>query len=108
MSDGEDRRDDGIERVQREEWQRRAREFVLKRVPVGWEGLFEDIRLRITRAQGYYPPHDPNAWGALAMYCIRQGWLKQTGVWDSAKSAPNHAHHYQILRKVNVNRSNDQ
>lgn len=97
---GRDRRDDGIELVKREEWQRRAREFILKRIPLGWEGLFEEIRQQITQARGYYPPHHHNAWGALAMHCIRQGWLEQTGVYDTTKSARTHAHRCQILRKI--------
>jgi transposase len=100
MTSGSDGRDDGIERVTREEWQRRAREFVFRRVSKGWEGLFEDIRTQIEQTRGYYPPHHHNAWGALAMYCIRQGWLEPTGRYSNARSRATHAHRCQILKKV--------
>ena len=81
MTSGEDLKKLGIDLVYREEWQRRAREYAFRRIPLDWEGLFEEIRYKITQAPGFFPPHHPNSWPALGHYIRAQGWYLGTGIW---------------------------
>lgn len=94
-------RDAGIDLVMRADWQRRARKFVINRIPRGWEGRFEEIREKMEKTPGFWPPHHPNAWGALCMYCIREGILMELDRSEqSATIRTNHARKAQVLRKT--------
>ena len=76
-----DARDKGIDQVMTGEERFATRVTgIVKRLPFGWEGIGEDIRLLYAEA-GYPPPHHPNCWGGVINSCVRAGMLKLTGDW---------------------------
>ncbi len=92
-------RDDGISRVADNsfDWMAAA-SAVVDRIDRFWEGLGEDIRLRVIAQVG--EPHHPNCWGALIMSATRRGVLVKTGEWRGARSKKSHASMYPVLRRA--------
>ena len=69
------RRDDGIERVLRNEGTFACNYYkIIIALPRGWEGTNEDIRKGWT----YPQPHHPNAWGAVCNGAKRYGLIVDT------------------------------
>ena len=94
-------RDRGIEQVEANDFDwMAAAQALIARIPIGWEGLGEDIRARVIAQIG--EPHHSNCWGALIMGATRRGMLVKTGTWQNAKSKRSHASMYPVLRRVNV------
>jgi len=94
----EHERDKGLQQVWREAWQRAALERVV-RLPPGWEGTGEDIRLHVL-GTGLVLPHDPHAWGALINNCQIKGVLEKTGERRKMKTKTSHARSTDVLRRV--------
>jgi hypothetical protein len=62
---------------------------VVKRLPPGWIGITEDIRIEYTN-RGYPPPHHHNCWGGATMRLVRDGILIPTGGWRWTRTTPAH------------------
>lgn len=70
----------------------------IRRLPPGWSGTGEDVRICIARA-GVEPPHHPNAWGALINSARRRGFLKATGRYTQMKAVRSHARKTEIYER---------
>jgi len=75
-------RDEGMERVLRHQWMLDMIEAVRKRIPVGWKGTGEDLRVKLTDEGWLRPPHHHNAWGAAVNMLIRVGLIVRLDVPD--------------------------
>lgn len=86
----EARRDEALTRVTREDWMPAAigtfRRHALE-LPDVFTG--EDIRELVTAYAG--APHHPNAWGALTMTLVKQGFIVATGTVAKMRSPTSHA-----------------
>jgi len=91
-------RDAGIAKVKKNSdgWIAKAIDFV-ERMPSGWIGTGEDIKLLATPQIG--APHHPNAWGALTNAVTRRGLLVKTGRWLQTKGEKSHARNVQEYRR---------
>jgi len=71
---------------------------VIDRVPLEWEGLFEELRPVIIAEVG--APHHSNAWGALGRTCRLRRVLFPTGEWrKSREMASNNARTAPVYRR---------
>lgn len=87
-----DLREAGIALVEENagDWKERARAMVLAGLQPGWTGLAEDMRALLTDA-GLDQPHSPNCWGALTMWCVRNGYLEALGPVENTRDPKSHA-----------------
>lgn len=96
---GKDRRDRGVRRVSENEsdkwWTVAHASLVIyaRDHPNGF--LTENFR-QFWLASGQPEPHHPNVWGALTLSLAREGLIRNTGVYQQAKSLKNHAHRYAV------------
>jgi len=96
---GETRKDAGIALVweHADPWGDQAL-AVIDRVPLEWEGLFEELRPVIIAEVG--APHHSNAWGALGRTCRLRRVLFPTGEWrKSREMASNNARTAPVYRR---------
>lgn len=100
ISEGARLKAEGMEAV-RKEWNGLAVSFVERCIPIGWEGLWEEIYDRMKKAKGFYPPQKPQERSAACNSCKHRGLLVGTGEWRHSTLNPkNHDHPYQVLRRV--------
>jgi hypothetical protein len=92
-------RDAGIDQVMQGEqhWSIRVKALVL-RLPHGWKGIGEDIRVMAAQ-RGYPMPHHWNAWGGFIAQCIKDGSLVKTGGLRHMRVAKSHARISQELMR---------
>jgi hypothetical protein len=70
----------------------------LKKLPVGWTGTGEGLRLEIGQEVGQ--PKHHNAWGALVLLATRRGHLEKTGELAHLEGPRSHARLTPVYRKV--------
>ena len=70
----------------------------VRRLPLGWTGTGEDIRL-LLEAEGIVPDHH-NAWGGLINGCVREGMLEWTGALAQMATQRSHARATKVYRRV--------
>lgn len=73
---------------------------VIHKLPSGWTGIFEDIRLLIRDAIGN--PHHHNAYGALSNKVIRAHLLEPTGSYRHMRTERSHARRTPVYRRTVV------
>lgn len=78
-------------------WGERAYAQIL-RLPRGWTGMGEDIRLAVLAKVG--SPHDKHAWGALVNRAVVNGVLVRTGRIMPPRDPTSHASQKQEWRKA--------
>ena len=69
-----------------------------RRLPLGWEGIGEKLRFRLTPIIGL--PKHHNAWGSMIGVLIKRGALVETGEQEHMVSAKGHAKKSPVLRKT--------
>lgn len=97
---GEAARDEAIERV--DEHNKHWRESVLaliERLPHGWTGIGEDIRL-LALEEKLGKPHHHNAWGGVIMGAVKRKLLVDTGERRKMRVTASHARQSPIYRKI--------
>jgi hypothetical protein len=72
---------------------------LLGRLPRGYVGIGEEIRLRLTE-MGLAAPHHHNAWGALILHGVKRGILRGTGRIGHMKMEKSHARKSEIYERV--------
>lgn len=97
LFEGEKRKREGMARVNDADWQARAIAAARKCLPWDTDFIGSSIRVYIVRDVG--EPRHPNAWGALASNLRRLKVVRGTGVYRKSRSAKNHAHKYEVLRR---------
>ena len=85
------RRDEGMDRVlQGEERFVDQIFYLITRLPVGWIGIGEDIRI-LANELGVPEPHHPNCWGAAINIAVKAGLLQRTNRTRQMTLARSHA-----------------
>lgn len=93
--DGKAARDDGIERVSRDDFQ--AQVFgLVRKLPPDVEVTGEDIRMMATERG--IEPHHWNAWGAVMMHMVRSKMIFKTGRWVPMQDKSSHARQTPVYR----------
>lgn len=92
------RREAGLAQVEQQPWQMIALN-VIRSIPIGWQGIGEDIR-ELVMKRGVGLPHHPNCWGALLAQAQRMRLLVRTGGMRNARGKKSHASTYPILRRI--------
>lgn len=95
------RRDDALVRVltnESEDWHHTAL-MAIRRLPVGWKGIGEDIRKHVQDC-GVSAPHHHNCWGALIMAAHRLGLIKRTDGWRNMRTKKSHARSSPELERI--------
>jgi hypothetical protein len=101
---GQTLRDEGIHRVIKGEtpqWKAAVQKVIFE-FPVGWEGIFEEIRLEAERAG--FRAKSSNSWGSACMTALRLGVLEvrlplAMGHMIDPKG---HARKSQVLRRTDL------
>ena len=85
-------RDRGVATVTRHAqlWTKTARDLLPMVIPPGWTGRPEEIRMALLDADLPHP-HHPNCWGALLLWCVKTGFLVDTGEMEQPKDPRSHA-----------------
>lgn len=93
-------RDKGMEqvRVNSEEWQDVAFEYLRKLTPRHMDVTGEFIRVTIINAGCPYP-HHCNAWGPLIKRAAKEGILRFTGHYRLARTKARHASVVRVYRR---------
>lgn len=89
---GEERREEGLGRVEGPAFTEAVREVVGEVFVPGELVTADDIRFRCEERE--VVPHHSNAWGAAVMALVRGGVLEKTGSYTKSSRPSNHAHHY--------------
>jgi hypothetical protein len=102
--DGEIARDEAIDQVLGAAdpvWRRAVLDLIIYRVPLGWEGIFEEIRF-MAEAAGLNA-HKSEAWGGVCMAAIRLGLLveKSPLTQERMKDPRSHARKSDVLQRTN-------
>jgi hypothetical protein len=104
LFDGEgarDARDEGMKRAMMGEgiWSAKAQRMALDAIPVGWVGLFEEIRRELTR-RGLNQPHVYQCWSAFSNTLLRSGHFERDKEWDRPLGVASHRSSYRKMRRV--------
>ena len=96
-------RDEGMERAleDEEDWAQAVMELIIK-LPFGWHGIAEDIRIMAHDA-GIPRPHSHKCWGGLTSRAIKGGWLRPTGALKPMRLPDSHARKSPEYIRVNPN-----
>jgi hypothetical protein len=102
--DGEIARDEAIGQVLGSAdpaWRRAVLDLITSQVPLGWEGIFEEIRF-MAEAAGFRA-HKSEAWGGVCMAAIRLGLLveKSPLAQERMKDPRSHARKSDVLQRTN-------
>lgn len=109
MTDGEDLRDEGIERVLRgvsaawsRAYKRHAATFFAG-LEIGETFTGEQLREH-AESQGLEQPHHPNCWGAMANSVLKARLdyhlVEEVGTHIKARDPKSHAHRYPTYRRL--------
>lgn len=80
---------------------------IIRALPIGWEGMGEDIRIKATES-GVEAPKSPNAWGAATNAAARAGLIEKTGKYLKPKAVKSHVSaKAQWRRCVRINQQED-
>lgn len=71
------------------DWVNAVMAYVAK-LPLGWQGTGEALRLEITKA-GCPPPHNHNAWGSVIRIAKQRKLIKYTGLMAQMETKKSHA-----------------
>lgn len=97
---GRDERDEAMDRVLSNSGKWSVNALIrVNRLPRGWIGTGEDIRLELTHA-GLPPPHHHNAWGGMINACVRQGVLEWTQRLGQMRVPRSHARSTKVYKKT--------
>lgn len=104
LFDGEearDARDDGMKRAMMGEaiWGAKAQRMALDAIPVGWVGLFEEIRRELTR-RGLSQPHVYQCWSAFSNTLLRSGHFERVDDWGQPLGVNSHRSAYRKMKRV--------
>lgn len=97
-NEGTAARNEAMQRIldnAKEEWKAAVMQRIIK-LPEGWTGTGEDIRLLCP------PAHHPNAWGAMIGHAVRKKLIKHTGQYCRSKALSSHAAEIRIYKRTNI------
>ena len=72
--------------------------FIAAKLPAGWTGNTEDIRVASVAVIGL--PKHHNAWGALTRKARLAGYLKPTGQLKQCRDPQSHARDAKVYRRT--------
>ena len=97
-------RDEAMARVlagEREAWKARLRELVTKYVPIGWYGLWEDLRIWATEQCKLPLPRKPQSWGAMVNRFMDEGLLERVDELGFPRDPKSHGSGKLMVRRIN-------
>ena len=92
-------RDQALHQVTRDDWMGAAL-ATFKRYQAELPDVFTGEDVRELVVEHAFPPHHPNAWGALTMTLVRRGLIEATGTFTKMKSPTSHARRTFEYRRV--------
>jgi hypothetical protein len=80
-------------------WHEVALALIEQRIPLGWKGTGEQLRIALL-AMGLSAPHHPNAWGSLVLNAQRRRLINKTGDMAHMETVRSHARMTPIIARV--------